>query len=69
MNESRHDKDERFQPVMHEEASSHLDVDEEPAIAEAALFADSAEPKRASMEKSSSCDDTSDDENGDEIAS
>jgi hypothetical protein len=56
MNESRHDKEERLQPVIHEEASSHHDADEEPTIADAALFAQAAEPKRASMEMSSSFD-------------
>jgi hypothetical protein len=51
MNESRHDKEERLQPVIHEESLSHHDADEEPTIADVALFAQSAEPKRASMEK------------------
>jgi hypothetical protein len=49
MNESRHDKEEHLQPVIHEEASSHHDADEEPTIADVALFAQSSEPKIASM--------------------
>jgi hypothetical protein len=54
MNESRHDNGERFQPVIHEGASCHHDVDGEPTITDGALFAQGAEPKRDSMEKSSS---------------
>jgi hypothetical protein len=71
MNESRHDKEERLQPVIHEEASSHHDADEEPTIADVALSTQSAEPIIASMGKSSTFDDADDNEfeNGDEIAS
>jgi hypothetical protein len=59
-NESRHDKDKHIQAVIHEDTSSHNDADEEPTIAEGTLFAQSAEPKRASMENSVSFDDDDD---------
>jgi hypothetical protein len=57
MNESRQET--HFQPVIHEEASSSRHhADEEPAIAEDALFAQSAGPKGAKiMAKSMSFDD------------
>jgi hypothetical protein len=67
MNESR--QEERFQPVIHEEASSRHHADEEPTIAEDALFARSAKPKRVSMAKSVHFDDDSDSEDNDEIDS
>jgi hypothetical protein len=39
-------------PVIHEDASSHHDADEEPTIAEDSLVAPSAGPKRVSVAKS-----------------
>jgi hypothetical protein len=39
--------EELFQPVFHEEASSHHDVDKEPTIAENALFVQITEPNES----------------------
>jgi hypothetical protein len=57
MNESPRDKKDRFQQVVHDEASSHHDADEEPTIAEDSLIAPSAGPKRVSVAKSVSFND------------
>jgi hypothetical protein len=56
-NESRHEKEASFQLVIREKAAVHHDADdEEPMIAEDALFARITGPKRASMVKSVSLD-------------
>jgi hypothetical protein len=51
MNESRHQKEDVFQQVIHEDAPAHHDVDEEPTFAEDSLIAQDAGPKKASMAK------------------
>jgi hypothetical protein len=57
VNESRHEKKESFQPVVHEQSPIHHDADEEPTISKDALFARITGRKRASMVKSVSFDD------------
>jgi hypothetical protein len=54
MNESRHDNEDRFPPVIHEEAPTHHDVDEGPTIAEDALFARITGPGKSRHEKEES---------------
>jgi hypothetical protein len=49
--ESLHDKEERFQSVIHEEAPAHHDADEEPTIAEVSFIAQSAGPEKVIMAK------------------
>jgi hypothetical protein len=49
--ESRHQKDDNVQQVIHEDARAHHDADEEPTMAEDALFAQSARSKRATTAK------------------
>jgi hypothetical protein len=55
MNESRHEKKESFQSVIHEEAPVHHDADdEEPTIGEDALFARITGPDKSLHEKEES---------------
>ena len=57
INESPRDKEESFQQVIREEASSHHDAEEEPTIADDSLIDPSEGPERVSMAKSVSFDD------------